>query len=212
MRLRGSFQKTKNLFHATLQRLRSIFFAEYQKLPKPIPCNPFSCGRENMKHRLADRCCTEFCNEWECDLEKARKRKNNTLMVSMETNATEGASNGCIIEFAKSPLKEKEVKEEKKKRYSHVKRQEEKCANNIKEEGYALANKMKELEMMDVCDVEHVLDVEEALHYYSRLKSPVYLDIVDKFFTDMYTEFSTPQPTVSITNSKRRLGSSRRFR
>ncbi|KAJ6415936.1 hypothetical protein OIU84_004680 [Salix udensis] len=70
-------------------------------------------------------------------------------------------------------------------------------------------DKMKELEMMDVSNVEHVLDVEEALHYYSRLKSPVYQDIVDEFFTDMYTEFSVPQAAASINSSKRRIESIR---
>jgi hypothetical protein len=60
---------------------------------------------------------------------------------------------------------------------------------------------MKELEIMDVTDVEHVLDVEEALHYYSRLKSPVYLDIVDKFFINMYTEFSVPKASASTNSS-----------
>ncbi|KAG5512776.1 hypothetical protein RHGRI_038823 [Rhododendron griersonianum] len=44
-----------------------------------------------------------------------------------------------------------------------------------------MAQKMKELEMMDVNDVDHVLDIEEVLHLYSRLKSPVYPDIVNKF-------------------------------
>lgn len=64
--------------------------------------------------------------------------------------------------------------------------------NRTEEKGkkgvHVLAQKMKEMEMMDnVGDVEHLLDIEEALHYYSRLTSPVYLDIVDKFFMDMNT-------------------------
>ncbi|MED6133934.1 hypothetical protein PIB30_032734 [Stylosanthes scabra] len=78
-----------------------------------------------------------------------------------------------------------------------------------------LAKKMKELEMMmDTGDVEHVLDIEEALHYYSRLKSPVYLDIVDKFFMDMHTEFNVPSSLphsssvrVKRSKSKARFGS-----
>ena len=61
---------------------------------------------------------------------------------------------------------------------------------------------MKELEMMDTGDVEHELDIEEALHYYSRLKSPVYLDIVDKFFMDMHSEFSVQESSISVKRSK----------
>ncbi|KAK4754016.1 hypothetical protein SAY87_002120 [Trapa incisa] len=56
--------------------------------------------------------------------------------------------------------------------------------------GLVLAKKMKELEMMEVGDMEHVLDVEEAIHYYSRITSPIYAGIVDKFFMDMYFDFS----------------------
>ncbi|CAN0878243.1 hypothetical protein LINGRAHAP2_LOCUS12369, partial [Linum grandiflorum] len=82
---------------------------------------------------------------------------------------------------------------------------------------YMLARKLKELEMMDVSDVEHVLDVEEALHYYSRLKSTAYLDIVDKFFSDMYHEISMiipppnycSQASASANSSRRRLSSFR---
>jgi len=68
-----------------------------------------------------------------------------------------------------------------------------------------LAQKMKELDMMDSGDLEHVLDIEEALHYYSRLKSPVYLDIVDRFFIDINSDFTLPQPSVSFKCSKERL-------
>ncbi|KAE9585869.1 hypothetical protein Lalb_Chr24g0395881 [Lupinus albus] len=66
------------------------------------------------------------------------------------------------------------------------------------EGGKVLAQKMKELEIIKSGDIEHKLDIEEALHYYSRLTSPVYLNIVNKFFMDMNSEFSLLQPYVSI--------------
>ncbi|KZV16080.1 hypothetical protein F511_25912 [Dorcoceras hygrometricum] len=44
---------------------------------------------------------------------------------------------------------------------------------------------MKELEMVDVNDEDHMLDIEEVFHYYSQLSCPVYLEIVDKFFMDI---------------------------
>ncbi|KAI3759678.1 hypothetical protein L6452_07670 [Arctium lappa] len=72
-----------------------------------------------------------------------------------------------------------------------------------------LEQKMKELEMMDMKDEEHVLDIEEVLHYYSLLTSPIYQGLVDKFFTDMYSEFLLPQPSIrtnSINGSMRKLG------
>ncbi|KAK3426615.1 hypothetical protein EUGRSUZ_F03026 [Eucalyptus grandis] len=67
-----------------------------------------------------------------------------------------------------------------------------------------LAQKMKELELMDLGDVEHLLDLEEALHYYSHLTSPVFLDIVHKFFMEIYSEFSTVREPIRTNNSKRR--------
>lgn len=92
-------------------------------------------------------------------------------------------------------------------------KEELKLNSKNKNEGvHDLAQKMKEFEMLDSGDVDHVLDIEEALHYYSRLTSPVYLDIVDQFFTDMHSEFSIPQSSsVSFKHSKSkgRLGSIR---
>ncbi|THF98523.1 hypothetical protein TEA_001166 [Camellia sinensis var. sinensis] len=41
--------------------------------------------------------------------------------------------------------------------------------------------------MVDKSNIEHVLDIEEVLHYYSRLTCPAYVDIVDKFFMDIWT-------------------------
>ncbi|KAI3418970.1 uncharacterized protein J3R85_013471 [Psidium guajava] len=70
-----------------------------------------------------------------------------------------------------------------------------------------LAEKMKELELMGSADMEHVLDLEEALHYYSLLTTPVFLDIVHKFFMDIYSEFSMARQPARMNNSKRRFSS-----
>ncbi|OVA20354.1 hypothetical protein BVC80_157g171 [Macleaya cordata] len=71
------------------------------------------------------------------------------------------------------------------------KREEEKKREKVREVShyYLVAKKLRELELMDMSDMEHVLDVEEVIHYYSRLTCPVYLDIFDKFFMQMYSEF-----------------------
>ena len=117
------------------------------------------------------------------------------------------------MKFAKqSPMNsiEEGVEKEKKNMESPQRgKGEELCSKNINGACNELAQKMKDLEM-GVGDVEQVLDIEEALHYYSRLTSPAYLDIVDKFFMDMYTEFSVPPASASI-NSSKRLGSIRSY-
>lgn len=72
----------------------------------------------------------------------------------------------------------------------------------------ALARKMKELEMMDINDdQDHALDIEEVLHNYSQLSCPAYLEMVDKFFMDMYTELLVPLPLGSVNSSMRKVGS-----
>ncbi|XP_065868863.1 transcription repressor OFP17 [Euphorbia lathyris] len=211
MQLKESISKTKFFFHKSIRNFKSIFLVRYEKLPKAASCNPFLCVGGSIKKRQMDKYYAEFCNEWECDLEKAL---NNKKKKTVTEESVRGEKDGCDESSVKhrimSPLKKKEVglKEEKMKKSSHP-RKGEQCSKKQSDEGYVLAKKMKELEMMDVGDVEHVLDVEEALHYYSRLKSPVYLDMVDKFFTDMYKDFSVPQASATINNSKRRLSSIR---
>ena len=211
MQLRESIHKTKKFFHNALRNLKFIFLGGYQKLTKPASFKPFSCGGSNVKNYQIDQYYADFCNDWECDLEKAMKRKSNIFMGSKEPMIDEDVSDESEMKLAKSPSRKNQEggKEEKSKKNSQLKKAEEKISKNMDESGCVLPQKMKELEMMDLCDLEHVLDVEEALHYYSRLKSPVYLDIVDNFFTNMYTEFSVPQASANINNSKRRLGSIR---
>lgn len=186
MELGESIRKTKMFLHKTLQHLKSLFFVGYEKLPRP-----FSCATSSIKNHKTDQYYTDFCNEWECDLEKAMNRKKNGITLSEKLAREE---DGCVKSPSKlpqSPLKKKEERiEEEKSKKSSTSRKE--YSNKKDEGGYALAKKIKELEMMEGSDMEHVLDVEEALHYYSRLKSPVYLDIVNKFFTDIYKEFSIP--------------------
>ncbi|KAH0921563.1 hypothetical protein HID58_021581 [Brassica napus] len=94
----------------------------------------------------------------------------------------------------------------------HKKKPKEKVARPFEEarrRGDMLAQKMKDLNMVDLRDVEHALDVREALRCYSNIRSPVYLDIVDNFFTDMYYEFSDPRTSSSINGSRRKAGSFR---
>ncbi|TXG69061.1 hypothetical protein EZV62_003996 [Acer yangbiense] len=220
-----SIGKTKNFFQKSLVNLKSLFLRGYKKLPKPPLVNPFSCvvaTTGKTKNHQTDRFYAEFCNEWECDLEAARKKKKkktkrtSMIIASKEPMIHEDdASSGRFLKIEKkSPLLNKQEegsnKEEKKMvSFRSDKKGDQYFSHAGNADGYALAQKMQQLDMMDAADVEHVLDVEEALHYYSRLRSPVYLDIVDRFFVDMYSEFSVPQPSSSINNSKRRLGSTR---
>ncbi|GKB85791.1 hypothetical protein Tco_0958063 [Tanacetum coccineum] len=131
----------------------------------------------------------QFCEQWDSD--------GQNVQVSEQEDIE---SNRRMINSEQRVLNNKSLAEEK-----------DAGSSNYVNSGTqnVLEQKMKELEMMDMKDEEHVLDVEEVLHYYSLLTSPIYQDLVDKFFTDMYSEFNRPQPptrTNSLNSSLRRLG------
>ncbi|ONI15924.1 hypothetical protein PRUPE_3G069200 [Prunus persica] len=208
MVLQETIHNSKNFFHKTLGNLKSFFFGGYKKLPKTLSFNPFYCGRDPKYHQT-DQFYTDFYDDWESTLDKANKRDN----ASKEPTKEDDACSGSSLDFSKqSPKKSKQeggLKQKKQMGSSHHLGKKEVQSSLQSMNGGSLAKKMKEFEMVDTSDVEQVLDVEEALHYYSRLKSPVYVDIVDKFFLDMYSDFSVPRASININNSKRRLGSQR---
>ncbi|GKE37578.1 hypothetical protein Tco_1460983 [Tanacetum coccineum] len=71
---------------------------------------------------------------------------------------------------------------QEKKKMDYGKKDEEESSSKC-----LVTRKLKELEMMDRNNVDLVLDIEEVLHYYSRLTCPVYREIMDKFFVEMYS-------------------------
>ncbi|KAI8028614.1 hypothetical protein LOK49_LG02G01087 [Camellia lanceoleosa] len=134
----------------------------------------------------------DFSEQWQSDNDKVIKSKE--LMNEADTNALK---NEC------------KVREKEEKKIGNISQgRGGKTCSQIGNEGRGgsmLAEKMRELEMIDMNNLDHVLDMKEVLHNYSRLTCPVYLDIVDNFFVDMYSEFLIPKPSVTITNSSRRL-------
>ncbi|TKY48167.1 ATP-dependent RNA helicase DDX11 [Spatholobus suberectus] len=214
MLLRETIRKTKLLFHKTLRSFKSVIFGGYQKLPRSLSFNPFLGRSGNARTYTSDQFYNEFYDMLQSDLNRIKRSDANSVSRSREQAMGDAAAHTEIL-TKQSPQKsipEDGVVEEKKSK-GNCQSGKKECLNSkgMNEGVHDLAQKMKELEMMDSGDVEHVLDIEEALHYYSRLKSPVYLDIVDKFFTDMHSEISVPQSSISIkrSKSKGRLGSSR---
>ncbi|XP_073014634.1 uncharacterized protein [Primulina eburnea] len=98
----------------------------------------------------------------------------------------------------------KDLKEEKKTITYSVVKQEESGFLAV----HTLAQKMNDLDLMNVNDDEdHVSDLEEFFHYYSLITCPAYLELVDRFFMDMYSEFIVPHLSKSVHHSMRELGS-----
>ncbi|CAF2078481.1 unnamed protein product [Brassica oleracea var. botrytis] len=62
----------------------------------------------------------------------------------------------------------------------------EACSSRSPRDCNRMEKKIKKMYVTETGDIEKALDVEEALYYYSRLRSQVYLNIVGKFFNDLY--------------------------
>ncbi|KAK6914888.1 ATP-dependent helicase, C-terminal [Dillenia turbinata] len=181
----------------------------YQKLPKATQFNPLSCGNINPKIQQLDQLQTDFSDHLESGEVTFKKSHNNRTMTSSSQSQRSQQDMPSGSSTKKSPTKNNQNgggREVKKMGSFQESKRGFVCPPSENGGAYLLSQKMKELEMMDVGNMDHVLDVEEALHYYSRLTCPVYLDIVDKFFLDMYSEFFISPPSLRINSSSRRLG------
>ncbi|KAK9269196.1 hypothetical protein L1049_000965 [Liquidambar formosana] len=225
MLFRKSISNTKRFFQKTLQTFKSFLSGGYERLPKTPRCNPFSCSRGsggddmNMfpSYEELDMFYTDFTNNWDADKDKALKKRFKKKTKSNKTNHEEEEEvySGSFKEFSKASkakndqIERRQDDHDTRKRIVYEGKRGESCNNKGVREGRAclVAQKLRELEMMDVSNVDHVLDIEEVLHYYSRLTCPAYVDIVDKFFMNMYSEFLGPAPPVSShgNNSRRML-------
>ncbi|XP_010249740.1 PREDICTED: uncharacterized protein LOC104592209 [Nelumbo nucifera] len=203
--------KTKKFLRNTIQSFKSLFLSGggggYERLPKSPPSNPFSCAGEDsiithQSFRELDKFYTDFTKQWDSNQDKARKKNKKTAMATKEP-MKEGDVyiNGSFMKFVKQSTPAKSKNEDRRKdnekrsiiRANGGRKQGQSCSSGVRERGsYLMAQKLRELEMMDVNDVDHALDIEEVIHYYSRLTCPAYLDIVDKFFMEMYSELFTP--------------------
>ncbi|KAK7335938.1 hypothetical protein VNO80_28085 [Phaseolus coccineus] len=211
MLLRETFRKTKVILHKTIRSFKSAIFGGYQKLPRSLSFNPFLGRSCNARTYTSDQFYNEFYDILQSDLNRIKRGADNNSMSRSRERMEDAANTETLTKQSsqKRVAEDGEVEEKQSKGSCELGKKE--CLN-MKEGAHELGQKMKELEMMDTGDVEHVLDIEEALHYYSRLTSPVYLDIVDKFFTDMHTEFSVQESSITAvkrSKSKGRLGSIR---
>ncbi|KAK5817144.1 uncharacterized protein LOC108487956 [Gossypium arboreum] len=189
MLLRNSISNTKNFFRKTLQSFKSFFTGcgnetkPYQKLPKASPYY-----QDDL-----EKFYTEFTRRWDATADKGSKakKKNKKKKRTMSLSSTQFTTQ-----------RREDIGE------SNVEKKQELQGYTFSKES-SVAQKLKEIEMMDVSNVDHVLDVEEVLHYYSRLTCPAYVDIVDKFFMDLCGEFFGPIGSPASVGSRPKFGSVR---
>ncbi|XVE70413.1 hypothetical protein DITRI_Ditri10aG0070800 [Diplodiscus trichospermus] len=218
MLLRNSISNTKKFFQKTFQGFKSFFSGTdepYQKLPKSSPYIPYSFTAARVETNLQtsyqglEKLYTDFTDRWD-SVNGQPKKGNLKKIVSTPRGEQKEGINGSFTQF--TTQRREDINQSKTKSGAKVeKRQEDYSYSKSKREARSLlvAQKLKELEMMDISNVDHVLDIEEVLHYYSRLTCPAYLDIVDKFFMDMYTEFLRPPASPTSVNSRPKFRSVR---
>jgi hypothetical protein len=177
MLLRNSISSTKKFFRKTLQSFKSLFSGDYQRLPKTPPHK-----QENEVYSTGSF--MEFSPAY------PGKKKKNHGVERREQNRGDDQMMKSVV-----------VPHERKRR------EDSSCSKGQNNRGgktnWLVVQKLRELEMLDMSNVDHLLDIEEILHYYSRLTCPAYLDIVDKFFMDMCAEFfgaGTLTPARSISS------------
>ncbi|CAB4288491.1 unnamed protein product [Prunus armeniaca] len=226
MLLRNPISNTKRFFQKTLGNLKNFFSAgSYEKLPKspPVYNNPFQYATavdlnnlHTTSYKDLDKLYTDFTDQWDSEIEKMR-RSNKKKVISTPTKLQDHhqevqspTSFTKLNAYHASPPPAKINKNYEKydlKNRTVIKNRDEKTKTVTKEsrelrEGCLVAQKIKEMEMLDMSNVDHVLDIEEVLHYYSRLTCPAYLEIVDKFFMDVYAEFFGPAAPAAATPAR----------
>ncbi|KAK1354752.1 hypothetical protein POM88_048008 [Heracleum sosnowskyi] len=189
MFLKISLSNTRKFLTRTIQSVKSFFHeATYQRLPKTPPVMPFSCiGRHGLdktlsqSYRELDKFYTDFTNLY--DSKKTGNENTSSTCIKGFGHASLARSEDCdqMEECTRDDQKKKRIGEETLPNTckSVVTREERRCL---------VARKLKELEGMDLSNVENAMDIEEVLHYYSHLTSPVYLEIFDQFFVNIYAD------------------------
>lgn len=193
-------RSTKKFFQKTLDSVKSFLSAGgYQRLPKsPDPRNPGGGGGI-----LELKYSTQSFRE----LDKVIIKSSSSSCCRNKDASSTSTTPPPRVHHAKASDHHDPQKKKKKnrrtityegKRYQNLWASDDQGGVMMREErGVSVIKKLKELEMMDKMNAEHVLDIEEILHYYSRLTCPAYLDIVENFFMDMYSELLSAAQTSS---------------
>lgn len=200
MPLRNSISNTKRFFQKTLRSFKSFFSGAdvepYQRLPKTSPYNPYSITAAGVDVNLSDN-------------GNPKERNNNRKKMNISTHNIEaqrqGNNKGNVKQSTTQRREDHQDIYQRKTRSAKVGNSREDFYSGERrreERNLSVPQKLKELERMDMSNVEHVLDIEEVLHYYSRLTCPTYLDIVDKCFMEMYAEILGPPDSPGRVNSR----------
>ncbi|KAK7364040.1 hypothetical protein VNO80_12377 [Phaseolus coccineus] len=215
--LLSSISSTKKFFQKTIKNFKSFFSPGYQRLPKTSPHSHFSYSvaassamdiTSNTSYQEMEKLYTDFSDQWESETENTRTRMKKKAVSALPSKQESEVYSGSYISLSNASHAQKKNKVEKKEegggdnqnnrrsltleKGRHPK-ESSFMSMYMKEHRYCMVEqKLRELEMLDMNNVEYILDIEEVLHYYSRLTCPAYVEIVDKFFLEMYSELFGP--------------------
>lgn len=165
-------QRTKKFFKKSIQTVKSYFSDEgYEKLPK----NPSYNGHHNGRFSL-ENIYTEF-------VDHQREPKDHIMAITYEKD-----TNNLKHEKPSMLINNHEVLRNNQQKH-------EETSSEIEEKRRFVTKSLKELESLDRDNVDHVYDIQEIIRCYSMLTCPVYREMVEKFFMEMYSEvFSIRRP------------------
>ncbi|KAF6176340.1 hypothetical protein GIB67_011129 [Kingdonia uniflora] len=187
-------KNTKKFFKTTIQTFKSLFFGDYQRLPKSPSYKSLKTQQSLIE---LDNFYNDFTNRWELSKDKvkakSKRRRKKEEKGKQLMEGDQDVYNGSFMKFSKKAhqrqqqqsirdilrICDEEEGEEEKEREE---------TNDFVSRRVEVTQKLKELELIDLNNVDHVMDIEEVLHYYSRLTCPFYVEIVDNFTMRMYSE------------------------
>ncbi|XP_047306924.1 transcription repressor OFP17 [Impatiens glandulifera] len=214
MQLRKGLWRSKTLFLKTIKEIKCVLLHHHHhhkrsnnidphKPPKPHQIFNLSCCKNNQHENEIHRQPASNNNSYE----KNNSFKEAPLEEDIDVKITEKKLGVMRLEMSFGSCR-RSVED-----YDDtiVKKKPNDDDDDGNDRGRMLVQKMKQLEMIDLNDEDGVLDVQQVIGYYSCLKSPVYVEMVDRFFVDMYSEFFIRrQPSIRGTannnSSSRRLG------
>lgn len=163
------FQRTKKFFKKSIQTVKSYFSEGYEKLPKSPSYNGHQYADFNKNNIYS-----EFVDQWEAtDRIMAITYENNVDNIKQKKPS-------MLMNYHEVHKRNQQKKEEN-------------SSSEREETRFLVTRRLKELEVLDSNNVDHVLDIQEIVHFYSRLTCPIYREMVEKFFMEMYSEvFSLP--------------------
>lgn len=208
MLLRSSISSTKKFFHKTFENLKVFFSPGYERLPKTPSHDNFTfpvmsatsvveANNNNSSYEDLEKFYANFTEQWDCShKQKTRKgsKKKSVMLSALAKQEMQVYDGNFVCASPVQKINHVQNNNDKRMIAHHMGKKQDTPAliSSVhvgEKRSCIVEKKLRELATLDKGNVDHVMDIEEVLHYYSKLSCPAYLEIVEKFFMEMYSEF-----------------------